>query len=107
VFGKTQTITKRKNNLKEEVFHSLATAARHLGILDETAYRNQCLRLEFEHIKKNNPNETVEIIIQKISVKHNLGFETVRHVLYTKDDAIQLTPKQKPKTTRRPDAKRK
>ncbi len=84
--------------MKEEILHSIATAAKHLGILDQTAYRNKCIRLEFEEMKISCVGETVEEIIRKISAKHCLGELSIRDIIYkTEDEIIERTPKIKPK----------
>lgn len=95
-------------DLKEEVLHSIANAAKHLGILDHTAYRNKCIRLEFEKMKSSCVGETVEEIIKKISDKHHLGEATIRDIIYQADEIIERMPKAKPikKTTRRIEARR-
>lgn len=82
--------------IKQEVIHGVAIAARHLGILDETAYRNKCIRIEFEQMKVSCVGETVEELIKKISEKHHLGDVTVRDIIYKPDEIIERLPKSKP-----------
>ena len=83
--------------MKEEVLHSIASAAKHLGILDHTAYRNKCIRIEFEDMKITHPGETVEALIQKLSEKHCLGETTLREIIYKPDEIIERMPKPKSK----------
>lgn len=94
--------------IKQEVIHGVAIAARHLGILDETAYRNKCIRIEFEQMKVSCVGETVEELIKKISEKHHLGENTLREIIYKQDEVIERLPKQKPvkKLIRRIEARR-
>lgn len=93
----------------KEILHSIANAAKYLGILDHTAYRNKCIRIEFEEMKIQCAGETVEEIIKKISERHHLGTETIKEIVYVPDEIIARIPKPKPtkKITRRIEARRK
>lgn len=82
--------------MNPELLHSIAVAAKHAGILDKIAYRNKCIRIEFEDMKITCIGETVEELIRKISEKHHLGFETIREIVYYPDEIIERTPKPKP-----------
>jgi len=93
----------------KELIHSIAMAAKSLGILDQTAYRNKCIRIEFEEMKITLPVETVEEIIKKLAEKHFLGEPTIRDIIYKDTDEIIIrTPKPKPikKIVRRTESRR-
>lgn len=83
--------------MNPDILHSIAVAAKHLGILDHIAYRNKCIRIEFEDMKITSIGETVEELIKKISEKHHLGELTIRDIIYKEDEVIERMPKQKPK----------
>lgn len=81
----------------KEILHSIAHTAKLLGILDNTAYRNKCIRIEFEELKKTCVGETVETIIQKICDKYHLGSNTIREIVYDADEFVERLPKMKSK----------
>lgn len=94
-----------------EDLQNIAELARKRGILNEVAFRNMIIKLEFEQMKLDFPNEPVDILMQKLADKKRneqyLSFETIRQICYPKGEnkakmelAIQLVEeiKELPKT---------
>lgn len=73
-----------KAHLKE-VFYTAAKLANQFGILDQTAYRNNCMRIEFEELKISNKGETVEQILEILAAKNYLSISRVKEICYPPD----------------------
>jgi hypothetical protein len=70
-----------KGSLKE-VYYSAVKIAAQFGILDQTAHRNNVIRMEFEEMKVRNEGDTVEVIMERLGAKHFLSFARVREICY-------------------------
>lgn len=66
----------------KELIHSVAKSAKSLGILDETAYRNLCWKLEFEEKLNCEDHAAVEVELKIMAQKYNTSYETMRGACY-------------------------
>ena len=67
-----------------------AEHARIFGICDETAYRDLQIKIEFEQMKIEHPNSSVEelikILMQKKWAEQYLAYETIRDICYPRGE---------------------
>ena len=70
--------------MTDKIIHSIATAAAELGILNETAYRNLCIRKEFEKLRREGKDmgTTVEEVVLTLADKYSLSYELVMKIVY-------------------------
>ncbi len=73
--------------MDEIIIHQIAAIAQRLGILHERAYRDMCIRLEFDRLKKQGVKvEEAEIILSKrfSSKKNKLTPESIHRIIYNR-----------------------
>ena len=71
--------------MEEIIVHEIANIARNLGILNERAYRNLCIRMDFDRMRREGVRvEKAEIILsEKYSdAKSKITPETIHSILY-------------------------
>ncbi len=71
--------------MEELIVHEIANIARNLGILNERAYRNLCIRMDFDKMRREGVRvEEAEIILSEkySSAKSKITPETIHSILY-------------------------
>jgi hypothetical protein len=78
-------------NIKFFLEHA-AAQARHFKILDEIAYRDLCIKIEFEEMKKVRTGESNEIFINELKDKYFLSLDRMRHICYPSAQIEDIEP---------------
>jgi hypothetical protein len=85
----------------KELLHHIASLARLTGMLNEVAYRDKLIKIEFEEMKKDETKQ-VSDIIRELADKYFLSLERTAHICYeTEYPGIEKTIKIKRKIIRR------
>ena len=67
--------------------HLTAKLADQFGILDKTAYRNLCVRIEFDELINQIP--AVKDRIEYLQNKYHLGYERIKEIVYPRGEEKQ------------------
>jgi hypothetical protein len=72
----------------KNVIHYAAKIAEQFGFLDKVAYRNICIKLEFDELINTIPG--VQERIEFLQNKYYLGYERIKEIVYPRGENKEL-----------------